>query len=70
MPPWPRFGYSLVTNACSAGRCPRSISKGRTRIARPAMHHTIGAIRAATWEAINQALLASAKKDRLERGDS
>jgi IS5 family transposase len=32
------------------------------------LHHTIGAIRAATWEAINQALLASAKKDRLESG--
>jgi IS5 family transposase len=32
------------------------------------LHHTIAALRAETWEAINQALLASAKKDRLERG--
>jgi IS5 family transposase len=31
-------------------------------------HHTIAAIRAATWEAINQALLASAKQQRLESG--
>jgi len=33
------------------------------------LHQTIAAIRAETWEAINQALLASAKKDRLESGD-
>jgi IS5 family transposase len=32
------------------------------------LHQTIGAIRAETWEAINQALLASAKQDRLESG--
>ena len=32
------------------------------------LHHPIAAIRAETWEAINQALLASAKKDRLESG--
>jgi transposase, IS5 family len=32
------------------------------------LHHTIAAIRADTWEAVNQALLASAKKDRLESG--
>jgi transposase, IS5 family len=32
------------------------------------LHQTIAAIRAATWEAINQALLASAKQDRLESG--
>ena len=32
------------------------------------LHHTIAAIRAETWEAINQALLASAKHDRLESG--
>jgi len=32
------------------------------------LHHTIAAIRAETWEAVNQALLASAKKDRLESG--
>jgi len=32
------------------------------------LHHTIAAIRAETWEAINQALLASAKQDRLESG--
>jgi IS5 family transposase len=32
------------------------------------LHQTIGAIRAETWEAINQALLASAKQDRLENG--
>jgi IS5 family transposase len=30
------------------------------------LHQTIAAIRAETWEAINQALLASAKQDRLE----
>jgi transposase, IS5 family len=30
------------------------------------LHQTISAIRAETWEAINQALLASAKQDRLE----
>src|ERR1700748_3363829 len=29
---------------------------------------TISALRAATWEAINQALLASAQQDRLESG--
>jgi transposase, IS5 family len=33
-----------------------------------ALHHTIAAIRAETWEAINQALLASARQDRLESG--
>ena len=32
------------------------------------LHQTIAAIRAETWEAINQALLASAKQDRLESG--
>src|SRR6516164_8951366 len=32
------------------------------------LHQTIAAIRAASWEAINQALLASAKQDRLESG--
>jgi IS5 family transposase len=32
------------------------------------LHQTIAAIRAATWEAINQALLASDKQDRLESG--
>jgi IS5 family transposase len=32
------------------------------------LHHTIAAIRAETWEAINQALLVSAKQDRLESG--
>src|SRR5262250_613142 len=32
------------------------------------LHQTIAAIRAGTWEAINQALLASAKQDRLESG--
>ena len=32
------------------------------------LHHTIAAIGAATWEAVNQALLASAKRDRLESG--
>jgi transposase, IS5 family len=32
------------------------------------LHHTIAAIRAETWEAVNQALLASAQKDRLESG--
>jgi len=32
------------------------------------LHHTIAALRAETWEAINQALLASAKDDRLESG--
>lgn len=32
------------------------------------LHQTIAAIRAETWEAINQALLTSAKQDRLESG--
>lgn len=32
------------------------------------LHQTIAAIRAKTWEAINQALLGSAQKDRLESG--
>src|SRR5215469_13231002 len=32
------------------------------------LHQTIAAIRAETWEAINQALLASSKQDRLESG--
>jgi len=32
------------------------------------LHQTIAAIRAETWEAINQTLLASAKQDRLESG--
>lgn len=32
------------------------------------LHQTISAIRAETWEVINQALLASAKQDRLESG--
>jgi transposase, IS5 family len=35
---------------------------------RSVLHRTIAAIRAETWEAINQALLASAKPDRLESG--
>jgi IS5 family transposase len=35
---------------------------------KPMLHQTIAAIRAATWEVINQALLASAKQDRLESG--
>ena len=32
------------------------------------LHQTIGALRAEIWEAVNQALLASAKQDRLESG--
>jgi IS5 family transposase len=32
------------------------------------LRQTIGALRAETWEAVNQALLASAKQDRLESG--
>jgi transposase, IS5 family len=32
------------------------------------LHQTIGAIGAETWEEVNQALLASAKQDRLESG--
>jgi transposase, IS5 family len=32
------------------------------------LHQTIGALRAETWEAVNQALLASAKQDKLESG--
>jgi IS5 family transposase len=32
------------------------------------LHQTIAAIRAETWEAINRALLASVKQDRLESG--
>src|SRR5258708_20442156 len=32
------------------------------------LHQTIGALRAETWEAVNQALLASAKVDKLESG--
>jgi IS5 family transposase len=32
------------------------------------LHHTIAALRAKTWEAINQALLASAKQAKLESG--
>jgi len=32
------------------------------------LHQTIAVIRAETWEAVNQALLASAKTDRLESG--
>ena len=32
------------------------------------LHHTIAALRPETWEAVNQALLASAKTDRLESG--
>ena len=32
------------------------------------LHQTIAALRAAIWEAINQALLASAKQERLESG--
>jgi len=35
---------------------------------RSVLHQTIAAVRAETWEAINQALLASAKQDRLESG--
>ena len=32
------------------------------------LHQTIGAVRAETWEVVNQALLASAKQDKLESG--
>src|SRR6266851_909815 len=32
------------------------------------LHQTIGALRAETWEAVNQALLASAQADKLESG--
>ena len=32
------------------------------------LHQTIGALRVETWEAVNQALLASAKADKLESG--
>jgi IS5 family transposase len=32
------------------------------------LHQTIGALRAETWGAVNQALLVSAKQDRLESG--
>src|SRR5262249_39723346 len=32
------------------------------------LHHTISAIRPATWEAVNRALLASARQDKLESG--
>src|SRR5882762_3073732 len=32
------------------------------------LHQTIGAIRAETWEAVNQAVLASAQADKLESG--
>jgi len=32
------------------------------------LHQTIGALRAETWEAVNQAVLASAKADKLESG--
>src|SRR5438034_6320505 len=32
------------------------------------LRQTIGALRAETWEAVNQALLASAKADKLESG--
>jgi transposase, IS5 family len=32
------------------------------------LHQTIGALRAETWEAVNQALLVSAKQERLESG--
>src|SRR5437870_6669759 len=32
------------------------------------LHQTVGALRAETWEAVNQALLASAKADKLESG--
>ena len=32
------------------------------------LHQTIASIRAETWEAVNEALLASAKQDRLESG--
>jgi transposase, IS5 family len=35
---------------------------------RSVLHQTIAAVRAETWEAINQVLLASAKHDRLESG--
>src|SRR6266852_2864015 len=31
------------------------------------LHETISAIRAETWEAVNRALLASAKQDKLEK---
>src|SRR2546430_10463448 len=31
------------------------------------LHQTVGALRAETWEAVNQALLASAKADKLDR---
>ena len=32
------------------------------------LHRTISAIRPETWEAVNRALLASAKQDKLESG--
>lgn len=35
---------------------------------KPALHKTICAIRAQTWEEINQRLLTSARRDRLENG--
>jgi transposase, IS5 family len=35
---------------------------------RSVLHQTIGAIRPETWEAVNRALLASAKQDKLESG--
>src|SRR5947207_13216131 len=38
------------------------------RLKKSVLHQTIGALRAETWEAVNQALLASAKADKLESG--
>ena len=38
--------------------------RGRRRV----LHQTINAIRPETWEAVNRALLASAKQEKLESG--
>src|SRR4051794_9813295 len=35
---------------------------------RSALHQTIGAIRAETWEAVNRTLLASARQEKVEDG--
>ena len=53
-------GFGLVSCLCPAavGWTPK----------KSVLHHTIAAIRPETWEAINRALLASAKQDRLESG--
>ena len=53
-------GFGLVSRLCPLplGWSPK----------KSVLHQTIGALRAETWEAINQALLASAKQDKLESG--